>query len=212
MKSRNSGWALVGFDLNSGWNWTATNQGWSRPLHDLDDRAVGADPGGDQPVFLECLAVGVVELVAMAVPLVDRVDARRPRGPGCPGPGRRATSPAAWCRRARGPTAALPSAQMTGWSVVWIELGAVGVLEPEHVAGELDDGALHAQANAEVGDRCASWRSGSPRSCPRSRACRSRRGRGCRRRPPGCASAPRLSTSSASTRTTSTRVRLAIPA
>ena len=27
MKSRKSGWALVGFDLNSGWNWTARNQG-----------------------------------------------------------------------------------------------------------------------------------------------------------------------------------------
>ena len=26
MKSRNSGWAWVGFDLNSGWNWTARNQ------------------------------------------------------------------------------------------------------------------------------------------------------------------------------------------
>ena len=26
-KSRNSGWALVGFDLNSGWNCTARNQG-----------------------------------------------------------------------------------------------------------------------------------------------------------------------------------------
>ena len=28
MNSLNKGWGLVGLDLNSGWNWTATNQGW----------------------------------------------------------------------------------------------------------------------------------------------------------------------------------------
>ena len=33
-----------------------------------------------------------------------------------------------------------------------IELGAVGLLEPENAASKLDDRALHAQANAEVGD------------------------------------------------------------
>ena len=32
-----------------------------------------------------------------------------------------------------------------------IELGAVGVLEPEHVPAELDDRHLHAEADAEIG-------------------------------------------------------------
>ncbi len=154
-------------------------------LDDLDDRAVGARAGGDEAVLLEVLPIGVVELVAMAVPFVDLVGRRRPGAPGCRARGRRATSPAASCRRARGPTAVPPSAQITGCWVVLSNSVLLASSRPEHVAGELDDGALHAQADAEERDALACGRSGSPRSCPRSRACRSRRGRGCRRRRPG---------------------------
>ena len=39
-KSRNSGAGRVGRDLNSGWNWLATNHGWSGQLHDLDQPAL----------------------------------------------------------------------------------------------------------------------------------------------------------------------------
>ena len=88
--SRNSGWAWVGFDLNSGWNWTARNQGCSASLDDLDDVAVGAHAGGDEAVLLERCAVLVVELVAMAVPFVDLLDAV---GLGGPAPGSQGAGP-----------------------------------------------------------------------------------------------------------------------
>ena len=71
----------------------------------------GLIPVAIKPLSSKCLAVGVVELVAVAVPLVDLVDAVRLAGQAVRAPGRRATSPAASCRRARGPTAALPSAR-----------------------------------------------------------------------------------------------------
>ena len=76
MKSRNNGWALVGFDLNSGWNWTETKPGVIAPFHDLDDRAVRAGAGRDESVLLERFAIGVVEFVAMAVSFVDQVLSR----------------------------------------------------------------------------------------------------------------------------------------
>ena len=44
----------------------------------------------------------------------------------------------------------------------------------------LDDRELHAEADAEIRDACSRARSGSPRSCLRRRACRSRRAPGSR--------------------------------
>ena len=42
--------------------------------------------------------------------------------------------------------------QITGMRRVGVEFGAVGAVQMQHVAGEFDHGALHAQADAEVGD------------------------------------------------------------
>ena len=84
-------------------------------LDDLDELCRrGSVPVGDEAVLLERLAVGVVELVAVPVPLVDQRRRRRPAAPGCRGPGRRARSPAASCRRAGGPTAGRPSGRSPG--------------------------------------------------------------------------------------------------
>ena len=102
---------------------------------------------------------------------------------------------------------------MTGWSVRGIELGAVGVLEPQHVAGKLDDGALHAQANAEDRGFCPILAIANRLDLALDPAhAEPARDEDAVDAPKGWRSAPRPSTSSASTRTTSTRVRLAMPA
>lgn len=46
IKSLNRGWLLVGLDLNSGWNWTATNHGWS-----FISTISTSLPSGDSPVI-----------------------------------------------------------------------------------------------------------------------------------------------------------------
>ena len=56
MKSRNSGCGLVGRLLNSGWNWQATNQGWSGSSIDLHQPLVGRGAADDQPAFDQLLA------------------------------------------------------------------------------------------------------------------------------------------------------------
>ncbi len=78
-------------------------------FHDLDDRAVRADPGRDQALILKPLAVSVVELVTVAVPFVDPVETIRSMGQAARAPACKATNPAASYRRARGPTLVLPS-------------------------------------------------------------------------------------------------------
>lgn len=45
-KSLNRGWLLVGLDLNSGWNCTATNHGWS-----FISTISTSFPSGDSPVI-----------------------------------------------------------------------------------------------------------------------------------------------------------------
>ena len=75
MKPANSGWAAVGFDLNSGWNCTATNQGWSGNSTISTSEPSGLVAGDEHAVRLELLAVDVVELVAMAMPLGNRIAA-----------------------------------------------------------------------------------------------------------------------------------------
>ena len=53
---------------------------------------------------------------------------------------------------------------------------------PQTLRANSIDRALHAEADAEERHLRARGRSGSPRSCPRCRGCRSRRAPGCRRR------------------------------
>ncbi len=70
-KPSNSGCGRSGRDLNSGWNWLATNHGWSLQLDDLDQPAVGRLAGQHHAGRLERLAVAVVDLEAVAMALVD---------------------------------------------------------------------------------------------------------------------------------------------
>lgn len=42
-----------------------------RQLHELDQIQIGVDPGENQPGLLQAVAIGVVELIAMTVPLLD---------------------------------------------------------------------------------------------------------------------------------------------
>ena len=87
-------------------------------LDDLDEVPSGLRPVGMKPFSSNVLAVGVVELVAVAVPLVDQVGAVGRAGPGCRGPGRRARSRAASSRRARRTRPGRPSGRSpgAGWS------------------------------------------------------------------------------------------------
>jgi len=49
MKSRKRGWAWVGLDWNSGWNWTARNQGWSGASTISTNDPSGLRPVGTKP-------------------------------------------------------------------------------------------------------------------------------------------------------------------
>ena len=70
-KSRKSGAGRVGRDLNSGWNWLATNHGWSGSSTISTSRPSWNVPETTRPGVDELLAVLVVDLVAVAVALVD---------------------------------------------------------------------------------------------------------------------------------------------
>ena len=79
--SRNSGSGRVGRELNSGWNCEATKNGMVGQLDDLDQALVGRGAARDQALVLEPAAQLVVDLVAVAVALVDHglaVDLARP--------------------------------------------------------------------------------------------------------------------------------------
>ena len=73
MNSRKSGWGLKGFDLNSGWNWHPRNQGWSFSSTISTSVSSGEMPVTSMPQVSSLLPVPHVELVAVAVPLVDQV-------------------------------------------------------------------------------------------------------------------------------------------
>ena len=82
--SRKSGAGRVGRDLNSGWNWLATNHGWSGSSTISTRRPPWNVPDDDEPVLDEPRPDRVVDLVAVPVPLVRRPRRRRPRAPACP--------------------------------------------------------------------------------------------------------------------------------
>ena len=94
MNSRKSGCGRVGRLLNSGWNCEAQNHGWSRQLHDLDQAAVGRAAADHEAGRLDLVAQRGVDLVAVAVALVDdgllAVGRARPR---CPPPGATGSAP-----------------------------------------------------------------------------------------------------------------------
>jgi hypothetical protein len=74
MNAAKSGCALLGFDWNSGWNWTARNQGCPFSSMISTRFRLGLMPLTDQAA-LQALDVGVVHLVAVAVALADDASA-----------------------------------------------------------------------------------------------------------------------------------------
>src|SRR5205814_7037759 len=62
-----------GLALELGVELHAHEEGVVAHLHNLDEVALGVDAPDDQPRGLEPVAVGVVELVAVAVALLDRL-------------------------------------------------------------------------------------------------------------------------------------------
>ena len=136
------------------------------------------------PGAAEALEIIVVELVAVAVALHDRIaaiDLARPRARAEAAPPAR---PGACCRPCRmassrccAPSAASCHSVMsaiTGCGVARIHLGAVRVLKTEHVPAELDHRHLHARGRCPGRECRARARSARPGSCPRRRARRSR--------------------------------------
>ena len=100
-KSAKSGWGAKGFDFSSGWNWTPMNHGWPGISTISGRRPSGERPEKRSPQLLELVAVGDVDLVAVAVALGDRRGARRCPPPGCRRRGWRRRRRGAWCRPCR---------------------------------------------------------------------------------------------------------------
>ena len=137
--------------MNSGWNWLATNHGWSGQLDDLDEAALLERPGDDETRVDELLAVLVVHLVAVPVPLVHgvaAVDLPRLRRVG--DLDRLRAEP----HRAAEVLDLLLLRQQVDHRMrrLGIHLGRVRAVEPADVARELGDGDVHAEADAEVRD------------------------------------------------------------
>ena len=113
-------------------------------------------PGEDQAGLLELVAVGVVDLVAVPVPLLDPRPRRTPRATIEPSleVGRVEAEP----HRAAQVAGALDDVDLLGHRRdhrlrgVRVELGRAGLLEAGDVAGVLDHHALQAEAQAEGRD------------------------------------------------------------
>ena len=91
-------------------------------------------------------------------------------------------------------------------TAIVVDLGRVGVLQPNDIAGELDGGALADRGRCRRTESAVRGQNGSPRSCQECRDSRNRRGRECRPIPISTASAPSRSMSSASILRTMTRL------
>ncbi len=104
----NSGCGRSGRLLNSGWAWVPTKNGWLGQLDELDQPVVGRGARAHEPGLLEPAAVLVVDLVAVAVALVDDFLAVRPLHDRTRQQLRRVEHRGAWCRPCRRRCAARP--------------------------------------------------------------------------------------------------------
>ena len=151
--SRNSGAGRSGRDLNSGWYCEATKNGCRRRGSSIasTSRSSGDVPEQTSPARLEPPAQVVVDLVAMAVALVDdrlAVELAHPR--------RLVELDRVGAEPHR--AAHVGDLLLLGQQVdhrerrLEVELGRVGAGHAGHVAGELAHRHLHAEADAEVRD------------------------------------------------------------
>ena len=119
-------------------------------LHDFDERAVGVCAGDHQAGRLEPLAIPRVELVAVAVSLGDRLATIGRGGPRVLGEHTWLSPEPHRAPLLHHPLLLLHEADHRVGRVAG-KLGGVGVGQAGHVAGEIDHGALHAQADPEEG-------------------------------------------------------------
>ena len=159
MKLLNSGCPPRGVDVNSGWNWQPTNQGWSGSSISSQSDSAFVRAATFSPTASSLRQVVVVDLVAVAVPLVDDValvDPMHQRARNHVRRLRAETHRAAEVRLLVAPldlpVGVLPFGDERDHRMrrVGVELRAVRALEPGLVPRELDDRELHAQADAEV--------------------------------------------------------------
>ena len=167
-KLANSGCGLSGFDLNSGWNCTATNQGWSVQLDDLDELAVRRSSREPQALGGQDRLVQAVELVPVAMPLADEACCRRSGWPASRARARTAYWPEP--HRAAELVDAEQVAQLVDDLVrrVLVALGRIGVRQAADVARELDRRPLEAVADAEVRDQALARDLGRPHHAARA--------------------------------------------
>ena len=146
------------------------------------------------PAASSSLAVGVVDLVAVPVPLGHRgaaVGLGHHRAGRERRPGRRPAASCRPCRRCRRRCRpGRPSSRSPGRRCRGSNSAEFASLEAGQVPRRLDDHALQAEAQAQRRDAAARGRTGSRRACPRCRGCRSRRGSRTPSTPASAAAAP----------------------
>ena len=156
--------------MNSGWNWLATNHGWSDSSTISTSRPSWNVPETTRPASTSCGPILVVHLVAVPVTLVDdrlAVGLVRARAFG------ELDRLRAEAHRAAEVLDLLLLGQQVdhGMRRLRIHLGRVGAFEAEHVARELGDRDVHAEADAEVRDLAlARDAAGEDLSLPAARA------------------------------------------
>ena len=122
-----------------------------RHFHGLDDPAVRRGAADDHACFCECLSVIVIELIAVAVAFINMGNAIAARH-------LRALRDLARVAAEAQCAAHIDGAGLVRHEIdnlieaVLVEFAGVCICDAAHVAGILDDGNLHTEANAEVRD------------------------------------------------------------
>jgi hypothetical protein len=188
---------LSGFDLNSGWNCTATYQGCDGSSTISTNLPSSERPEICRPLVGQRLLVEAVELVAVPMPLVDDVLAVEL----CASRARRQP---AGVRAEPHRAAQVVDAEQVAQLVDDV-LGVSGAHSVESAsagrtrAGVLDGRPLEAVADPEVGDAALARDLGGAHHPARPAIAEARRARGCRLAPSSSCSPPGCSSASAST-------------
>ena len=125
-------------------------EGVAIELHDLHALALGVPSHELQPGFLQGFDHVRIDLVAVAVALVDLHGAAVESVGFAAGVLQQGRAAAEAHRRAHVGGAAFGHEDDHRVGGLLVELGAVRPLHPQHVAGELDHGDLHSEADPEI--------------------------------------------------------------